>query len=79
MQDKVGIEFGLVSDQQLKLADQFGLRHPGGNPAGGDIARSATVLVSRDGGVLWSHYTDNYRLRPRPNDILEATKAAMGR
>ena len=77
--EKSGATYGFISDSGLKLIDQFGLRHEGGNPFGGnDIARPAVLLISKDGKLLWSHYADNYRVRPNPDEILTAAKAAMG-
>jgi len=77
--DKIGAEFRFISDPQGKLLDPFGLRHVGGNPfTGTDIARPAHLLVSRQGVLLWSHFTGNYRARLTPNTILAASHAAMG-
>lgn len=78
VKNKIDAEFNFISDPDLKLMDQFGLRHENGNPIGGDIARPATLLVSKEGTLLWSFYPENYRIRPRPNDVLAAAKKAMG-
>ena len=78
VKNKIDAEFNFVSDPNLKLMDQFGLRHEDGNPVGGDISRPANLLLSKDGKLLWSYYADNYRVRPRPEDVLLAAKKAMG-
>jgi hypothetical protein len=38
---------------------------------GRDIARPATFICDR-GVVVWRDLTDNWRVRPRPRDILDA-------
>ena len=57
--------------------DLLGLRHKGGDPQGGDIARSASVLVDAGGTILWSSVADNYRVRPNPDEVLVAVRSAM--
>ena len=49
VKNKIDAEFNFISDPDLKLMDQFGLRHENGNPIGGDIARPADS-VSVEGG-----------------------------
>jgi len=68
---ELGLEFPIVSDPDLTVIDQFGLRHADGIP-GADIARPATFVVDGDGVVRWRDLTENYRIRPRPDDILRA-------
>jgi peroxiredoxin len=52
------------------LIDAFGLRHVDGGMEG-DIARPAVLVFDRDGRVVWRHLTDNWRVRVRPDQLLE--------
>ncbi len=63
------LEFPILADPDLAVIDRYGLRHSEGIP-GQDIARPATFVLDRDGVVRWRDLTDNYRVRPRPDDIL---------
>lgn len=42
------------------------------------ISRPATYVLDADGVVRWRDLTDNFRLRPRPADVLAAIDA-LGR
>lgn len=66
-----GLEFPLLSDPGLNAIDAFGLRHPGAAMDGGDIARPAVFILDREGRVVWRHITDNWRVRVRPETILD--------
>jgi peroxiredoxin len=66
-----GIEFPILSDPSLQWIDAFGVRHVGGDIEGGDIARPATFLLNRDGKVVWRHFPENWRVRVRPEELLE--------
>lgn len=73
-----GADFDFLSDPEGRLLDLFDLRHMGANPTGGDIAQSASFLVSPDGTVLWLKVAENYRMRPDPKVILAAADALLG-
>jgi len=64
-----GIEFGLLADPELRAIDAFGLRHVNGG-IGGDVARPATFILDREGRIAWRDLTDNWRVRPRPEELL---------
>lgn len=66
----LGLRFRILSDPQLQAIDAYGLRHPGAGAEGKDIARPATFLLDEQGAVRWRSLTDDYRIRPRPDDIL---------
>lgn len=70
MAARTGATYELLSDESYALIDYFGVRHRGGREDGVDIARSATFILDRDGNILWKFATDNYRVRPRPEQIL---------
>ena len=66
-----GIEFLLLADPDLATIDAYGVRHPQGGMGGHDIARPATFLIDADGRILWRELTDNWRIRLRPERLLE--------
>ncbi len=76
---QAGLNFSVLSDENGKLIDIMGLRHVNGSPVGGDIARSASVLVKKDGAILWSAVAENYRVRPNPEHILKRVKEVLGK
>jgi peroxiredoxin len=64
--------FPLLQDVDGGLLASLDLLHKGGNPLNGnDIARPALVLFDKQGKVIWSKATENYRVRPTPEDILK--------
>lgn len=68
-----GIEYPLLADPDLVAIDAYGVRHPGG--MGHDIARPATFLIDRRGRIAWRDLTDNWRVRLRPERVLEQLAA----
>jgi len=69
---KSGATFPILSDSEGKLIDRFGLRHEGGNAIdGSDISRPAVIVLDRSGKVIYSDYTDNYRVRPSAKKTAE--------
>jgi len=71
-----GITFPLLSDPDLRVIDAYGLRHPGGNPFGGDIARPAIFVLDSQGRIVWRALTDNWRVRPTAQQVLEEVRRA---
>ena len=65
------ITFPLLSDPECKVIDAYGLRHRGASINGGDIARPAVFIIDRDGKIAWRALTENWRVRVRPEMILE--------
>ena len=74
MKVRAKLSFGVISDPEGGLMDRFGLRHTGGGPGGSDIPRPASVLLDAKGTVLWKSVSDNYRVRPKPAQVLESVK-----
>jgi peroxiredoxin len=60
----------VLSDPGLTAIDAYGVRHVGGG-MDGDIARPATFIVDREGNIAWRDLTENWRIRPRPDDLLD--------
>ena len=70
-----GFDFRLLADPELSVIDQFGLRHSGGGFMGNDIARPAVFIADKTGQITWKEFTANWRVRVRPEQILEQTKS----
>ena len=74
--EKLGVEFPILSDVQEEAIRTWGLVHENGKPGGGAISRPAIFLVEPDGIISWRQLTDDYRVRVRPEDLLELLRAA---
>jgi len=68
--ESYGLDFRLLADPEARAIRAFGVLHEDGGLYG-DIARPATFLVDRDGRIVWRHLTDNWRVRPRVDTILD--------
>lgn len=71
MRNAAEATFDFLSDPEGQALDALDMRHITGGIDGGDIAQSATFLLSPDAKVLWQHVSENYRVRPDPEDILK--------
>ena len=69
--NKLGLEFPILADTEGTVMDMFGVRHKQGGIKGEDIARPAVFILDREGEVYWKDLTDNWRVRVRPEVILE--------
>ena len=70
------LAFPVLSDKDLSVIDTYDVRHVQGNTfAEQDIARPAVFVLDREGIVQWREVTDNYRVRVRPERILEQLAA----
>ena len=72
--ESAGLDFSLLSDRDATVTETFGLRHTGASIDGRDIARPAVFIIDRDGNIAWRSLTDNWRVRVRPETILEELK-----
>ena len=70
-----GYSFTLLSDQKREAIVLYDLVHKGAGEHGDDIARPAEFLLDSSGTVRWRMMTENYWVRARPEQILEAAKA----
>ena len=69
----------MLSDPRLIVTDAFGYRNTGPHsaPPGDDapaLPVPTTLLVDRDGTVLWMDQTDNYQRRNGPEVVLAAMR-----
>jgi peroxiredoxin len=72
---KAGYTFTFLSDPNLDAIKRYDLVHTGQGENGHDIARPAEFLIDSAGVVRWRMLTENYWVRARPEQILEAAKA----
>ena len=68
------LDYVLLSDPGFELIDGLGLRHEAGGMEG-DVARPATFVLDREGRIVWRSLTDNWRVRPRPAELLDRLRA----
>jgi len=72
---KAGYTFPLLSDPDTKTIGRYGIVHKGAGQNGHDIARPAEFLVDRSGVVRWRNLTEDFRVRARPDQMLDAAQA----
>jgi peroxiredoxin len=72
--ERLGLSFPILADPELRVIDAYDLRHSDGGPTG-NIARAATFVIDGSGVVRWRDLTENYRLRPRAEDVVAAVAA----
>jgi len=71
---KAGYTFTFLSDAKADAIRRYDLLHAGAGEHGADIARPGEFLVDATGTVRWVILTENYWIRARPEQILEAGK-----
>ena len=73
--EKAGYTFTFLSDPKAEAIRRYDLLHAGAGENGQDIARPAEFLLDSSGTVRWVNLTENYWVRARPEQILEAAKS----
>jgi peroxiredoxin len=70
---KFNVPFYFLTDEGNRAAQTLGIAHDDGLPTGMQVLGYdsetvlPTVIITAAGGrILWSHQTDNYRVRPEP-------------
>ena len=76
--DGLRLRYRFLSDRDLVVARRYGLVHPRGGSNGEDVPRPATVVVDRDGVVRWVSVSNNFQVRPDPDEVLRAVRALAG-
>jgi peroxiredoxin len=71
---QAGYTFSLLSDAKRDAIKSYDLVHKGGGISGDDISRPAEFLLDSTGTVRWRMLTENYWVRARPEQILEAAR-----
>jgi peroxiredoxin len=72
---KAGYTFTFLSDPKAEIIRRYDLLHAGAGINGQDIARPAEFVLDSSGAVRWANLTENYWVRARPEQILQAAKA----
>jgi peroxiredoxin len=75
LRGQAGYSFTFLSDPKAEVIRRYDLIHAGAGINGEDIARPAEFLVDSFGTVRWVMLTENYWVRARPEQIIEAAKA----
>jgi peroxiredoxin len=68
---KAGYTFTFLSDPKAEVIRRYDLLHPGAGVKGQDIARPAEFLVDSSGVIRWVNLTEDYRVRARPDQLIE--------
>lgn len=71
---KAGYTFTFLSDAQADAIRRYDLLHVGAGENGAAIARPGEFLVDSTGTVRWVNLTENYWIRARPEQMLEASR-----
>lgn len=69
MKRELQLGFPLLSDVDGAAIARYGLRDPAG-----DYARPAVLLLDADGQIRWAAFTENFRVRVRPEALLQAVR-----
>jgi len=72
-----GAKFGFLTDEGNAAAHALGIEHKNGLPMGmqmmgydSDTVMPTVIITGKDGKIVWTHETDNYRVRPEPDTYL---------
>jgi peroxiredoxin len=74
MIQKAGYTFTFLSDPTLETIRRYDLVHAEELASGKDIARPAEFLIDPSGTIRWRMVTDNFSVRARAEQVLEAAK-----
>ena len=69
---KQGYTYTFLSDPGAQVIRRYGLLHAHGGIGGADVARPAEFLIDSTGTIRWINLTEDYRVRARPEEILQA-------
>jgi peroxiredoxin Q/BCP len=71
--EKLKLDFPILADPDKIAIQAYGLLHKDALTASGsgDIARPAVFILDRQGIIRWRQLTDNWRVRVRPETIIE--------
>jgi peroxiredoxin len=79
---KFDVSFDFLTDDGNRAAEQLGIAHQNGLPAGmqalgyaGNTVLPTVIITAKGGEILWVHETDNYRVRPEPRTYLGVLQA----
>jgi len=72
---KARYTYTFLSDPKAEVIRRYDLLHRGAGVNGQDIARPAEFLLDSSGMIRWVNLTDDYRVRARPDQIVEQAKS----
>lgn len=74
-------KFDFLTDESNAAARALGIEHKKGLPMGmqmlgydSDTVMPTVIITGKDGKIVWTHETDNYRVRPEPDIFLEVIR-----
>jgi len=77
LRETQGYTFPILSDAKDGVIRRWDLVHPHGGENGADIARPAEFLIDSSGRVRWVNLTEDFRVRARPQQVLDAFDATL--
>ena len=77
LRESQGYTFPILSDANRDVIRRWDLVHPHGGEDGSDISRPAEFLIDSSGKVRWMNLTEDFRVRARPQQVLDAFDAAL--
>ena len=77
--EKTGWTYAFLADPKAEVIRRYDLVHTGAAPTGADIARPAEILIDPTGTIRWVDLTEDYRLRARPETVLEVFDGMAGK
>jgi len=72
---KAGYTYTFLSDPKAEVIRRYDLLHRVEGVNGQDIARPAEFLLDSSGMIRWVNLTEDYRVRARPDQIVEQAKS----
>jgi peroxiredoxin len=75
-----GWEMTLVADPTLEIIRRYNLQNRNFTPKGGpfrDMAIPTTILIDKDGKVLWMSQATDFRVRSHPAKVLSDIRAVL--
>jgi peroxiredoxin len=72
LRQSASYSFLFLCDDKDALIRSWDLVHPRGGVANADIARPAEFILDSTGKVRWVKLTDDYLIRARPEEVLQA-------
>jgi peroxiredoxin len=63
-----------LSDPNAQVIRRYDILHAGAGAKGRDIARPAEFLLDSSGVIRWVNLTEDYRVRAKPEQILDAAR-----
>jgi peroxiredoxin len=74
LMQQAGYTFTFLADPNLEVIRRYDLVHAGAGENGHDIARPAEFLIDSSGVVRWVNLTENYMVRAKVDQMLDAAK-----